>query len=103
MHSVALADSNRDLVRRVVLGTLLSLVPFFLSPSLSVHSAIDVGRIAHWCFDEGSGTTASDSSGTRDTDTLVNRPAWVDGKLDKARVKTSSLRCIQRRGCGTTS
>ena len=46
MDSLALASSNRDHVRRLLLGTLLPLVLFFLSPSLSVHSAIDVGLIA---------------------------------------------------------
>ena len=91
MRSVALADSNRDLVRRLVLGTLLLLVLFFLSPSLSVHSALDVALIAHWSFDEGSGSTANDSTGNGNTGTPVNGPAWGDGKLGKARVITSSL------------
>ena len=42
------------------------------------------GLIAHWSFDEGSGSTANDSSGNGNTGTLVNSPAWVDGKLGKA-------------------
>ncbi len=84
MRSVALAVSNRALVRRLVVGILLPLVLFFLSPSLSVHSALDVGLIAHWSFNEGFGFTANDSSGNGNTGTLVNGPAWVDGKLGKA-------------------
>ena len=55
MSSIALAGSNRSLVRRLVLGTLLLFVLFFLSPSLSAHSALDVGLTAHLSFDEGAG------------------------------------------------
>ena len=84
MRSVALTGSNRKVVRRLVLGMLLLLVLFFLSPSLSVHSALDIGLIAHGSFNEGSGNTTSDSSGKGNTGTLVNSPAWVDGELGKA-------------------
>jgi hypothetical protein len=35
-------------------------------------------------LDEGSGTTAADSSGKGNSGTLVNGPTWVDGKLGKA-------------------
>ena len=38
------------------------------------------GLVAHWKFDEGSGTTASDSSGNGNTGTLVNGPAVDCGK-----------------------
>jgi len=37
--------------------------------------------IAHWKFDETSGTTASDSSGNGNTGTLVNDPVWAPGKI----------------------
>ena len=30
-----------------------------------------------WHFDEGSGTTAIDSSGNGNTGTLINNPTWV--------------------------
>jgi len=42
------------------------------------------GSVGHWKFDEGSGTTAYDSSGNSNNGTLVNGPVWVDGKLGKA-------------------
>ena len=42
------------------------------------------GLIAHWSFDEGSGSTANDSTGNGNTGALVNGPAWVDGKFGKA-------------------
>lgn len=40
--------------------------------------------MAAWTFDEGSGTTANDTSGNGNTGTLVNGPAWVQGKLNDA-------------------
>jgi hypothetical protein len=37
-----------------------------------------------WHLDEGSGTTAYDTSGNSNTGTLTNGPAWVSGKFGKA-------------------
>ncbi|KON88128.1 hypothetical protein AF332_15820 [Sporosarcina globispora] len=34
--------------------------------------------VAHWKFDEGSGTTVGDSSGNGNIGTLVNNPTWTD-------------------------
>ena len=42
------------------------------------------GVVGSWHFDEGSGTTAYDSSGNNNHGTLVNGPTWVDGKFGKA-------------------
>jgi len=44
--------------------------------------AVDVaaGLVAHYTFDEGSGTTAGDSAGSSDG-TLVNGPTWTAGKI----------------------
>ncbi len=39
------------------------------------------GLVGYWNFDEGSGTTASDSSGSGNNGTLVNGPTWTDGKV----------------------
>ena len=41
------------------------------------------GLVAHWKFDEGSGTTASDSSGSGNAGTLTNGPLWTDGRIGK--------------------
>lgn len=38
------------------------------------------GLVSWWKFDDGSGTTALDSSGNGDTGTLTNGPTWVTGK-----------------------
>jgi len=42
------------------------------------------GLVGYWSFDDGNGTTASDSSGNRNNGTLVNGPAWVSGKVGGA-------------------
>ena len=42
------------------------------------------GLVAHWKFDEGSGTTASDASGNGNTGTLINGPQWTAGKVGNA-------------------
>jgi hypothetical protein len=42
------------------------------------------GLVAHWTFDEGTGSTATDSSGNGYTMSLVNAPAWTTGKLGGA-------------------
>ncbi|MEM2129704.1 MAG: LamG domain-containing protein [Candidatus Bathyarchaeia archaeon] len=47
-------------------------------------SAPSNGLVGYWKFDEGSGTTATDSSGNGNTGTLVNGPKWVNGKNGKA-------------------
>ncbi|HEY3319276.1 MAG TPA: LamG-like jellyroll fold domain-containing protein [Planctomycetota bacterium] len=39
------------------------------------------GLVAHWTFDEGSGTTAADSSGNGYDGTLVNGPIWTTGLM----------------------
>lgn len=40
--------------------------------------------VAHWKFDDGSGTTASDSSGNTNNGTLTNGPTWTTGKYNSA-------------------
>ncbi|MFY0758594.1 LamG-like jellyroll fold domain-containing protein [Metabacillus dongyingensis] len=40
--------------------------------------------VAHWKFDEGSGTTVGDSSGNGNTGTLVNNPTWTDSGIGGA-------------------
>jgi hypothetical protein len=39
--------------------------------------------IGHWKLDEGTGTTAYDSSGNTNTGTLTNGPTWDQGKYSK--------------------
>jgi len=46
---------------------------------LSVEFTTDINTIALWHFNEGTGTSTSDSSGNNITGTLVNDPTWVAG------------------------
>jgi hypothetical protein len=45
---------------------------------------VSSGLVAYWNFDEGTGTTAADSSGNANHGTLVNGPKWVNGISGKA-------------------
>lgn len=45
---------------------------------------LDPDLVGYWKFDEGSGTTAFDSSGNNNNGTLINGPTWIDGKYGKA-------------------
>ena len=60
------------------------------------------GLVAYWTFDEGSGTTAADSSGNGNTAILENGTAWstgiigagsvrMDGVDDRAIIRTASF------------
>ena len=42
------------------------------------------GLVGYWKFDEGSGTVAADSSGNANNGTLLNGPAWTQGKINGA-------------------
>ncbi|MEK7138744.1 MAG: LamG-like jellyroll fold domain-containing protein, partial [Patescibacteria group bacterium] len=59
---------------------------FLTGLSFTFVSAQDIttGIVGHWKFDEGSGTTAVDSSGSNNTGTLTNGPIWTAGKVGGA-------------------
>ena len=42
------------------------------------------GLVGHWTFDDGSGTTAADTSGNGNDGTLVNTPTWTTGRIGGA-------------------
>jgi hypothetical protein len=46
-----------------------------------VLGASTTGLVGYWNFDEGSGTTAADSSGNGNNGTLTNGPTWTAGKV----------------------
>ncbi len=60
-------------MRRILLFAFLILSP-------SVHADVTSGLVGWWKLDEGSGTSAGDSSGQGNTGTLTNGPSWVTGK-----------------------
>jgi len=54
---------------------LMYLVSFVLV--LSIAGNVSANLVAHWKFDDGSGTTAQDSSGNGYDGTLFGEPKWV--------------------------
>jgi len=63
---------------------LICLVPFVLVLGLALTSTADADLVGWWRFDEGSGTTAFDSSGNGNDGTLNGDPKWVAGKYGGA-------------------
>ena len=51
---------------------------------LTLTSSIHAELVAHWKFDDGSGTVAVDSSGNGQDGTLLMAPEWVAGKFGGA-------------------
>ncbi|HEV8725280.1 MAG TPA: LamG-like jellyroll fold domain-containing protein [Candidatus Binatia bacterium] len=64
----------------------LVIVQTIVTPTVPPNGGTPVGQglVAHWTFDEGSGTTASDASGNGNTATLINGPVWSAGKVGSA-------------------
>jgi len=48
---------------------------------LCLAGSASAGLIGHWKLDDGSGTTAKDSSSKNNNGRFVGAPKWVDGKL----------------------
>jgi len=72
----------RRAILRVFLVVNVIVVAGFGLPGLLLNaSAQSAGPVAHWKFDEGSGTTAADSSGNGNTGTLLNSPTWTTGRV----------------------
>jgi hypothetical protein len=51
------------------------------SQSLIKNSSL--GLVAHWTFEEGTGTATADKTGNGNTGTLTNGPTWAGGKFGK--------------------
>jgi hypothetical protein len=104
-------DNNEILINLASLGPDLMTVTLVTSPhtdneahTLAVENVEDVSRnpmprteieyiyraditdglVAHWKLDEAAGSLAYDSSGNNHTGTLVNGPAWTEGRIDYA-------------------
>ena len=72
---------HRTLLRRLRnVRFFLAVGIFLLAHGLTtgyVAAQLQNGLIGYWSFDDGTGTTAADSSGNGNTATLVNGPSWV--------------------------
>ncbi|MEW6602545.1 MAG: LamG-like jellyroll fold domain-containing protein, partial [Nitrospirota bacterium] len=64
-----------------IIVCLVNLLLFFGS---AYAQAPTQGLIAYWAFNEGSGSTAQDSTGNNNTGTLNNGPLWVPGREGSA-------------------
>jgi endonuclease/exonuclease/phosphatase family metal-dependent hydrolase len=54
------------------------------SVTVTVGNTTASGLVGHWKFDEGSGTTAADSSGNGVAGALINSPVWTTGMVGGA-------------------
>jgi concanavalin A-like lectin/glucanase superfamily protein/chitobiase/beta-hexosaminidase-like protein/parallel beta helix pectate lyase-like protein/uncharacterized protein DUF6298/collagenase-like protein with putative collagen-binding domain/uncharacterized protein DUF1565 len=63
---------------------ILVIVQTIAPPTIPPIDGVSPGLVAHWKFDEGMGTSASDASGNGNTATLVNGPSWSTGTVGKA-------------------
>jgi hypothetical protein len=79
---------NHDVfVKGLFLALLFVLSMGFVVPSLHSQPTPTSGMVGFWKFDEGSGTTISDSSGNGNTGGLgsgLASPGWVPGKIGSA-------------------
>src|SRR3989339_24129 len=62
-----------------------------LSNIASARTLSQAGTVAEWHFDEGTGSSASDSSGNSNTGTLTGSPAWVAGKVGAGALQFDGL------------
>ncbi|MHC4560559.1 MAG: LamG domain-containing protein, partial [Planctomycetota bacterium] len=58
-------------------GGLICLACFVLLLSMVGNASAEL--VGHWTFDDGSGTTVSDSSGNGNDGTIVGNPTWIAG------------------------
>jgi len=64
---------------------LINFVPLVLVLGLNLTNTASAELVGWWKLDEGSGTTAYDSSGNGNDASFKGAPAWVeDGKFGKA-------------------
>src|SRR3989344_3676813 len=66
------------------LSSVLQALKTLLSSLFPQTQAQTSGLVGYWTFDEGTGATASDSSGNNNTGTLTNGPTWTTGKIGQA-------------------
>lgn len=69
----------KSLNKKIFLLVLLFVYGFGFA--VKAHADITTGLIGLYTFDEGSGTTASDTSGGGHTGTLTNGPIWITGHI----------------------
>ncbi len=76
-------ERSRRTKFKILLILLIIFLGIFCFAKIS-QADIATGLVGYWKFDEGSGTTASDSSSYDNNGTLVNSPNWTTGKIGGA-------------------
>jgi len=83
----AVANGTHSLtaVARDAAGNLATALPVSVSVANSTtNTTLTSGLVGYWTFDDGTGSTAVDSSGNGNTGTLVNGPLWTTGEFNLA-------------------
>ena len=65
-------------------SALSALIPSRSQGLAAVSASLSQGLVGYWKFDEGTGTSAADSSGNNNTGTLTNGPKQVIGQVGQA-------------------
>ncbi|MGH9680762.1 MAG: LamG-like jellyroll fold domain-containing protein, partial [Candidatus Acidiferrales bacterium] len=76
LYSRLQSKLSRSLRRSLAVGFFAA---FAIQPAASATTL--PGLVAHWTFDEGSGSSAADSSGNGYTATLFNGVGWISGRI----------------------
>jgi len=79
---VRIRSLNSILLSALVIASLVTLIIPTMLQLKPVAAETDL--IGYWKFDEGSGSTAADSSGMSNNGTIINGATWVDGKVGNA-------------------
>ncbi len=74
IYSRALSDSEVQMLYQAGAGDKFNSADSQVSP-------LDKGLVGYWKLDDGSGTSAADTSGNGNTGTLTNGPSWTTGKI----------------------
>lgn len=83
---------------KVLTGILfcLSLMVISLVAVTNSRADVDMSKVAGiWLFDDGTGSTAMDSSGNNNHGTIVNAPIWVEGRFGGALAFDGVGNCVQ--------
>ena len=71
---------HKNILRRIIMCRKLNLLAFLiLMLSFFLSSVVNAELIGWWRFDEGSGSTAFDSSGNDHHADVLGTPEWVAG------------------------
>ncbi|MDE2038180.1 MAG: hypothetical protein KGI69_03105, partial [Patescibacteria group bacterium] len=75
------------------LATIFAILAFIVGVQAyapQAHADITTGLVGYWKLDEGSGTTATDTSSTGDNGTINNGATYVTGKIGPYALQVAS-------------